>query len=349
MLFVGFRYEKKLKAKTRLVLSLAIIVFLILIFIISQVFSSKLSDEEIFTCSMYHAEKDFNAWWENNQYKYENNGITKEQFKDFPFRNGLVKLALSVRVKPQDIKVGDVITYYDQSINRFVSHRAVKKWQNNSLYFFQVVGDNDNLMETINSTSLRGKLVELRILSFFEHDGCIEKQKDYAFCKNKERDLCKDESLAHCCKNNESYLRGECFYLNSKDPEPSLCCSAGDWKWRCFEEFAIERNNIKFCNLIDEDDPTYRSCLLKLAVKNSDVNLCRKLQNITIGCVRPFINKDCTPINPITNHLKYGYLEVDYCFQTVAEATSNIAICDEVYNETARINCKANIPKQKTI
>ena len=121
---------------------------------------------------MYHNEKNFDVWWDKNRYKYEN--ITKEEFKKFPFHNGVVAGAFSVGIDPKDVKVGDVVTYHSPILNKNISHRVIKKWQDDVTYFFEIIGDNGYIKETVSGSDVYEKEIENKLFSFFERDGCKE-------------------------------------------------------------------------------------------------------------------------------------------------------------------------------
>ena len=74
---------------------------------------------------------------------YINNGINKEGFADFPLKNGFNKsdIIMLKGKKAADIKIGDVVVFWSQK-NDPIIHRVVKKWQENSTYYFQTKGDN---------------------------------------------------------------------------------------------------------------------------------------------------------------------------------------------------------------
>ncbi len=346
LLFFNYPLEKKFSIKAKLVsLAACCIIFIAAVFTITYMHSIDISSERIFTCSMYHAEKDFDKWWEKNKFKYDN--ITKEEFKKFPFYNGITALAATIKIKPEDVRVGDIIVYYDPSLDVFIGHRVIRKWKENNIYFFETMGDNADGSEIINGSYASRKSIEIKLLWFFERDGCLEKQGDYAFCKGKARDLCQEESLALCCKINKTYPRGECFYLSSANPEPSLCCSVGDeYKGSCYEEFAIKTNDVKFCNFISKDNPAYKSCFFELAVKTSDASLCKKQEKIITGCGGLFAKEGCKSAYLRSDYGRYSYLEVDYCYKTVAEAKSNLQICDEIFDAGIKNECKISIAAQ---
>ncbi len=76
----------------------------------------------------------FDDWWQSQAYCsnsctqeqwYASYGITKEQFQEFPFKNGFNKgdIMVLVGVEPKNIKIGDVIVYMNSEP---IIHRVVK-------------------------------------------------------------------------------------------------------------------------------------------------------------------------------------------------------------------------------
>src|SRR3989338_225199 len=106
--------------------------------------------------SMEHNEN-FDEWWARANEKravgnafvdrwYILNGITKEEFAEFPFKNGFNKGDIIVLKgkKPEHIAVGDVIVFWSAKRDPII-HRVVKKWQESEDYYFQTKGDNNPL------------------------------------------------------------------------------------------------------------------------------------------------------------------------------------------------------------
>ena len=106
----------------------------------------------------------FDEWWEMANERrpvgnavvdkwYTANGIEKEEFAEFPFKNGFNKGDIIVLKgkKPENIDVGDIIVFWSAKRDPII-HRVVKKWQENEAYYFQTKGDNNPL--PIKSASL---------------------------------------------------------------------------------------------------------------------------------------------------------------------------------------------------
>lgn len=75
------------------------------------------------SCSMHHDEN-FDSWWEENGEWYEERGISKKQFEEFPFKNGMSKGHIIIVSGRGGYNTGDVVIF--NSVYRFpLIHRAV--------------------------------------------------------------------------------------------------------------------------------------------------------------------------------------------------------------------------------
>ena len=85
----------------------------------------------------------FEGWWDKANKWYVDSGIKKEDFSDFPLKNGFDRGDIMVLKgkKPENIKIGDVIVFWSAKKDPII-HRIVNKWQNNGVYYFQTKGDN---------------------------------------------------------------------------------------------------------------------------------------------------------------------------------------------------------------
>ena len=69
------------------------------------------------SCSMYHSGADtdatFERWWKTHEGKYEELSITKENFKNYIFKNGFNKgeILFLVKATQSKLKIGDIITF----------------------------------------------------------------------------------------------------------------------------------------------------------------------------------------------------------------------------------------------
>jgi len=85
----------------------------------------------------------FDDWWGKAGEWYTNRDIQKEDFENFPLKNGFNKGDIMVLKgkKFEDIKVGDVVVFWSAKRDPII-HRVVKKWQDKEVYYFQTKGDN---------------------------------------------------------------------------------------------------------------------------------------------------------------------------------------------------------------
>lgn len=136
------------------------------------------------SCSMYHKGNvfsDFNNWWERHEAKYSELNINKSDFQDFNFRRGFSKgdILFIVGIKPEKLKVGDIIIFNAEQQNPVI-HRIIDIKNENGNYLFSTIGDNNNgqlsFEHNITEEQIVGKAV-FRIvpslgwakLIFFEH------------------------------------------------------------------------------------------------------------------------------------------------------------------------------------
>ena len=106
--------------------------------------------------SMEH-NSNFDGWWANANGWYVSNGINKDNFDKFPLKNGFDKgdIMILKGKNPQNIEIGDVVVFWSAKKDPII-HRVVKKWQNNSIYYFQTKGDNYKT----NPTSIKSSFLD---------------------------------------------------------------------------------------------------------------------------------------------------------------------------------------------
>ncbi len=94
--------------------------------------------------SMEHNGQSFDTWWEATNW-YTAQEITKDQFIQFPFKNGFNKGDIMVLkgVQPKAIKTGDVLVYESSRHVNPIIHRVVNITEDNSSYSFITKGDNN--------------------------------------------------------------------------------------------------------------------------------------------------------------------------------------------------------------
>lgn len=125
--------------------------------VISESMEHGTHDEII--CGQKFAEfpESFDNYWQVCGQWYESNGITKEEFKKFPFRDGFRKgdVIILWRASSDNLEVGDVLVFQGGRVQPII-HRVVKVWQEENNYFYQTKGDH-------NSQSIGGSLGEDKI------------------------------------------------------------------------------------------------------------------------------------------------------------------------------------------
>ncbi|HLC61953.1 MAG TPA: signal peptidase I [Candidatus Nanoarchaeia archaeon] len=106
--------------------------------------------------SMEH-NADFDNYWENAKGFYVANNIKKEDFVNFPLKNGFRKgdIMILKGKNAQDIKIGDIIVFWSARRDPII-HRVVRKWQESGVYYFQTKGDN----YVTNPTSIKSSMLD---------------------------------------------------------------------------------------------------------------------------------------------------------------------------------------------
>lgn len=83
-------------------------------------------------------------WNECGSWYAANSEITKEQFLNFPLRNGFNKgdIIILKGKLPEKINVGDIIVFWSPKKDPII-HRVIKKWEEAGTYYFQTKGDHN--------------------------------------------------------------------------------------------------------------------------------------------------------------------------------------------------------------
>lgn len=108
------------------IVSIMLIIVLIKFIIfptLSFITSSELPLVVIESCSMYHESK-FEEWWNKNAEWYESRVITKSEFEDFPYKNGLNKGDIILVLGRNTYNIGDVIIFKAPTVHPLI-HRIV--------------------------------------------------------------------------------------------------------------------------------------------------------------------------------------------------------------------------------
>ncbi len=125
--------------------------------------------------SMEH-DAPFEEWWTTktccnqactsklNQGKYyEEKGITKKQFENFPFKFGFDKGDIMFLHKRTGVKAGDVIVYKIQQRTDPIIHRVIEIKEQNNKKYYSTKGDHNcgtaNFEQVITEDQILGKAV----------------------------------------------------------------------------------------------------------------------------------------------------------------------------------------------
>lgn len=130
--------------------------------IVSGSMEHKIVDHKI--CGVYkpslkNKDLNFDDWWDICGYYYiENYELSKDDFSNFEFKNGLNTGDVMVIYgkKPENINVGEVLVFIPGDLNWYnshgpVIHRVVDKWENDGEYFFRTKGDHNSVSSDANN------------------------------------------------------------------------------------------------------------------------------------------------------------------------------------------------------
>ncbi|PIZ51886.1 signal peptidase I [Candidatus Woesearchaeota archaeon CG_4_10_14_0_2_um_filter_33_13] len=87
----------------------------------------------------------FDNYWKACGDWYEEEGIIKGDFAEYPFDDGFRKGDVIVlwKANPQNLKVGDVLVFQGAKPQPII-HRVIRIWQEEGKYFYQTKGDHNN-------------------------------------------------------------------------------------------------------------------------------------------------------------------------------------------------------------
>jgi len=100
-------------------------------------------------CGNYYEDfkESFDNYWVVCGSWYQQQGISKEQFKAFPFSNGFNKGDVIVlwRANKENLEAGDILIFEGDRPQPII-HRTVKIWEEEGKQFYQTKGDHNNGM-----------------------------------------------------------------------------------------------------------------------------------------------------------------------------------------------------------
>ena len=132
-----------------------VLLFILIKFIVFPLLSlatgSSLPLVVVESCSMYHSTGNFDDWWYQNGAWYEQNNITKEQFKSFSLSPGLNKGDIVLVTGDTQPKQGDIIIFTAGTqypiIHRIMSTNPVSTKGDNNLE--QLTGIEQNISKSV--------------------------------------------------------------------------------------------------------------------------------------------------------------------------------------------------------
>lgn len=97
---------------------------------------------------------------------YSSIGISKEEFKEFRYRNGFNKgdIMILCGVEPDKIEVGDVLVFQSNRPDPII-HRVVNTWEENEVSYYTTKGDN-NLMSIDTYAISETKIPEQKAIGY---------------------------------------------------------------------------------------------------------------------------------------------------------------------------------------
>ena len=108
-------------------------------------------------CDQYLAEfpESFDNYWEVCGSWYEEQGIDKQQFQRFSFKNGFNKGDVIVLWRPSNLEIGDILVFQANKPQPII-HRIVKVWDEDGKTYYQTKGDHngDSDSRTIQETKI---------------------------------------------------------------------------------------------------------------------------------------------------------------------------------------------------
>lgn len=104
----------------------------------------------VVSSSMEHSVT-FEDWWSKpscgNQVSQgqllEEVGINQEEFLDFPFTSGFNKGDIMILYSPNNLKIGDILTFNANTRNDPIIHRIIAVKEKNGQIYYQTKGDNN--------------------------------------------------------------------------------------------------------------------------------------------------------------------------------------------------------------
>ena len=126
--------------------------FLIVYFVIypglGLLFGTSLPVVAVVSGSMEHNKLGFDDFYQGQRSFYESNNIKKEDFEQFPFKNGFNKgdIMILFKADPKKIEIGDIIIYQANHENPII-HRIIKISEDEKGKYYTTKGDNVGIVQ----------------------------------------------------------------------------------------------------------------------------------------------------------------------------------------------------------
>jgi hypothetical protein len=113
--------------------------------VISESMEHGTSDDNICGKHFVDFPESYDTYWEVCGQWYESNGITKEEFRKFPFKNGFRKgdVILLWRANEGNLEIGDILIFQGGKVQPII-HRIVNNWKEDGSVYYQTKGDHNN-------------------------------------------------------------------------------------------------------------------------------------------------------------------------------------------------------------
>src|SRR3989344_1408664 len=102
----------------------------------------------------------FDNYWQYCGEWYEVRGITKSQFRNYPFRDGFNKGDVIILWRANNLQVGDILVF-DVSRTQPIIHRRVELFEESGETYYQTKGDHnsDSIISSLNENRIGQKRV----------------------------------------------------------------------------------------------------------------------------------------------------------------------------------------------
>ena len=112
--------------------------------VVSESMEHGLHNDDLCGRELEKFQHSFDNYWDECGQWYEEKEITKEQFLNFPLKNGFDKgdVIILWRANKNNLNVGDVLVFQGNKPQPII-HRVVKSWEEDEEQFYQTKGDHN--------------------------------------------------------------------------------------------------------------------------------------------------------------------------------------------------------------